>query len=140
MSLLVATPTRPAATTRANTTKRRTQLAFGGGVWRGEAKVTYTRMDHLEQRVADVEEFLGAIDPSVIDEAAADLDRLEREADVQPARNNFEGTRTLRIYNLLVHGPVWEKIPVHPAILPVVEGVLDYGCLVSSLSSIAILP
>jgi ectoine hydroxylase-related dioxygenase (phytanoyl-CoA dioxygenase family) len=39
-----------------------------------------------------------------------------------------------------VHGPRYEAIPVHPAVLPVVEGVLDPGCLVSSLSSIAIGP
>ena len=33
-----------------------------------------------------------------------------------------------------------QSIPVHPAVLPIVEGVLDPGCLVSSLSSIAIDP
>src|SRR5439155_11350553 len=31
-------------------------------------------------------------------------------------------------------------IPVHEHVLPIVERVLDRGCLVSSLSSIAILP
>jgi ectoine hydroxylase-related dioxygenase (phytanoyl-CoA dioxygenase family) len=31
-------------------------------------------------------------------------------------------------------------VPVHEAVLPIVEGVLDKGCLVSSLSSIAIDP
>jgi ectoine hydroxylase-related dioxygenase (phytanoyl-CoA dioxygenase family) len=46
----------------------------------------------------------------------------------------------VRIYNLLVHGPLFERIPVHPNVLPVVERVLDPGCLVSSLSSIAIDP
>jgi ectoine hydroxylase-related dioxygenase (phytanoyl-CoA dioxygenase family) len=33
---------------------------------------------------------------------------------------------------------VFQQVPVHPAVLPVVEGVLDPGCLISSLSSIAI--
>ncbi len=46
----------------------------------------------------------------------------------------------MRIYNLLAHGELYERIPVHPNVLPVVEGVLDRGCLVSSLSSIAIGP
>ena len=46
----------------------------------------------------------------------------------------------MRVYNLLVHGPTFEKIPVHPNVLPVVEGVLDPGLLISSLSSIAIGP
>jgi ectoine hydroxylase-related dioxygenase (phytanoyl-CoA dioxygenase family) len=55
-----------------------------------------------------------------------------------PARNRFEGERTVRIYNLLVHGPLFEQVPVHENVLPIVEGVLDRGCLISSLSSIAI--
>jgi ectoine hydroxylase-related dioxygenase (phytanoyl-CoA dioxygenase family) len=80
------------------------------------------------------------IEPEMIDDLAADLLRLERKYDVKPARNAFEGTRTVRIYNLLVYGQLWERIPVHPAVLPVVETVLDAGCLVSSLSSIAIGP
>ena len=57
-----------------------------------------------------------------------------------PAQNDFEGRQTWRIYNLLVHGALYERIPVHAAVLPVVEGVLDDGCLISSLSSISIGP
>ncbi|MBV9933759.1 MAG: phytanoyl-CoA dioxygenase family protein, partial [Actinobacteria bacterium] len=45
-----------------------------------------------------------------------------------------------RVYNLLKYGKVWEQIPVHPNVLPIVEQVLDPGCLVSSLSSINIGP
>jgi ectoine hydroxylase-related dioxygenase (phytanoyl-CoA dioxygenase family) len=59
---------------------------------------------------------------------------------VLPAQNDFEGARTVRIYNLLAHGPLYEGVPVHENVLPVVEGVLDRGCLISSLSSIAIDP
>ena len=57
-----------------------------------------------------------------------------------PAGNDFEGTRTVRIYNLLAHGALYERVPVHENVLPIVEGVLDRGCLISSLSSIAIGP
>jgi ectoine hydroxylase-related dioxygenase (phytanoyl-CoA dioxygenase family) len=81
-----------------------------------------------------------AIEPDLLDEIAETLDRLERDHDVVPASNAFEGTRTVRIYNLLVHGDVFGRIPVHANVLPVVEGVLDDGCLLSSLSSIAIGP
>jgi ectoine hydroxylase-related dioxygenase (phytanoyl-CoA dioxygenase family) len=70
----------------------------------------------------------------------ADAARLERELGIDFARNDFEGRATKRVYNLLAHGKLWEAIPVHPRVLPVVEGVLDDGCLVSSLSSIAIHP
>lgn len=81
-----------------------------------------------------------AIEPALIDALADDLLRLERELGAVPARNLFEGTRTTRIYNLLARGPLYQRIPVHPAVLPIVERVLDKGCLVSSLSSIAIGP
>ena len=70
----------------------------------------------------------------------ADLTRLEQELGTVPATNSFEGTRTLRVYNLLAHGPLWQELAVDPAVLPVVEGVLDDGCLLSSLSSIRIQP
>ena len=70
----------------------------------------------------------------------AAVDRLERDLAIAFAANDFEGRRTKRVYNLLVHGPLFEAIPVHPRVLPIVEGVLDAGCLVSSLSSIAIHP
>ena len=79
-----------------------------------------------------------AIEPDLVDALAADLLRLERQLAVRPARNDFEGTHTVRIYNLLVHGTLYEGIPVHPNVLPLVELVLDNGCLVSSLSSISI--
>ncbi len=81
-----------------------------------------------------------AIEPELLGELDEALARLERELDVQPAGNIFEGLRTLRVYNLLARGRVFERIPAHPAVLPIVEGVLDSGCLVSSLSSIGILP
>ena len=80
------------------------------------------------------------IEPELIDALAADLLRLERELGTVPAQNIFEGTRTTRIYNLLARGPLYQRIPVHAAVLPLIEKILDRGCLVSSLSSIAIGP
>lgn len=81
-----------------------------------------------------------AVDPTFATALYDDLLKLERRLGVTPARNRFEGARTVRIYNLLVHGPLYERIPVHANVLPVVERVLDQGCLVSSLSSVSILP
>jgi ectoine hydroxylase-related dioxygenase (phytanoyl-CoA dioxygenase family) len=80
----------------------------------------------------------GAIEPDLLDELDHELRRLEVELGIVPAGNDFEGAQTVRIYNLLVHGKAFERVPVHPNVLPVVEGVLDRGCLISSLSSIAI--
>ena len=79
-----------------------------------------------------------AIDLNLIDQLNDDLLRLERELGIVPAHNRFEGVRTTRIYNLLAYGDRFEQIPVHAAVLPICEGVLDAGLLVSSLSSIAI--
>ena len=99
----------------------------------------------LEQHLREVKEvgytiLEDVIEPELLDSISKDLERLEVELGIVAADNFFEGTRTVRIYNLLVHGATFESIPVHPAVLPVVEGVLDDGLLVSSLSSIAIGP
>ena len=82
----------------------------------------------------------GVVAHDEADAMADDLRRLEADLAVTPADNTFEGRHTVRIYNLLAHGPRYEAIPVHPEVLPVVEAVLDAGCLVSSLSSIGIDP
>ena len=81
-----------------------------------------------------------AIEADLVEALHEDLLRLERQYDVKPADNPFEGARTVRIYTLLVHGGLYERIPVHEHVLPLVERVLDRGCLVSSLSSISIDP
>ena len=81
-----------------------------------------------------------AIEPALLDELDEAIDRLERDLGAVPAANVFEGHATVRIYNLLARDRVFERVPVHAAVLPVVQGVIGQGCLVSSLSSIAIDP
>ena len=81
-----------------------------------------------------------AIDLDLVDALDEGLLRLEHDLGIVPANNEFEGVHTTRIYNLLAYGSVFEQVPVHPAILPICERVLDPGLLVSSLSSIAIGP
>jgi ectoine hydroxylase-related dioxygenase (phytanoyl-CoA dioxygenase family) len=80
------------------------------------------------------------VDPDLVRALSDDLARLERFYDIKPSDNDFEGASTVRIYNLLALGKLYEAVPVHPNVLPVVEAVLDPGCLVSSLSSIGIGP
>ena len=81
-----------------------------------------------------------AIEPDLIESIAGELPRVARECNIAAGNNPFEGYKTTRAGNLLAHGKVFEAIPVHPNILPIVEGVLDNGLLVSSLSSISIGP
>lgn len=96
---------------------------------------------HVEQIAEDGYTIVeNAIEPELIDWLTRDLLRVERERNIVPAKNSFEGCRTTRVYNLLVYGKAFEAVPVHPVILPIVEGVLDNGLLISTLSSIRILP
>ncbi len=81
-----------------------------------------------------------AIEPELVDRLVAAVDGLHASLGITPAANIFEGTSTLRVYNLLARGEVFEEVPVHERVLPIAERVLDRGCLVSSLSSITILP
>ncbi len=70
----------------------------------------------------------------------ATLDRLVDELGIGRGPNDFEGFSTTRVYNLLAHDRTFEPIPTDDAVLPLVEAVLDRGCLISSLSSIDIAP
>ncbi len=81
-----------------------------------------------------------AIDGDLLYALAANIAGLETLYDVQPAPNSFEGHSTIRIYNLLALASVYQQVPTNDIVLPIVERVLDRGCLISSLSSIAILP
>jgi ectoine hydroxylase-related dioxygenase (phytanoyl-CoA dioxygenase family) len=96
---------------------------------------------HAERVAADGYTVLeDVIDAQHLDELASEVARLTAELGIVPADNLFEGRSTTRIYNLLARGKVFERVAEHPAVLPLVERVLDRGCLVSSLSSIAIAP
>ncbi|MFV1989199.1 MAG: phytanoyl-CoA dioxygenase family protein [Acidimicrobiales bacterium] len=98
-------------------------------------------MNHLQEvREAGYTILADVIPLDLVNELVEDLARLTHDLAIEPSTNSFEGARTLRIYNLLAYGKLWERVPVFSAVLDVVEGVLDDGCLVSSLSSIAIGP
>ncbi len=82
----------------------------------------------------------GVIPADLLADLNEALMRLEAELATEPGGNLFEGHHTIRIYNLLARDPVFQRVPVFPALLPIVEGVLDRGALISSLSSISIDP
>ena len=97
--------------------------------------------EHLERLARDgytiVEE---AFPLDFADTLLADLERLERELAEPPGKNLFEGFHTVRIYNLLARGKLYESIPVHETVLALVEATIGRSPLISSLSSIAIGP
>ena len=54
--------------------------------------------------------------------------------------NTFLGERTRRLFNLLGRDRLFEQIPLHPAVLPLAEAVLDRELLLSSLTAIEMQP
>jgi ectoine hydroxylase-related dioxygenase (phytanoyl-CoA dioxygenase family) len=100
-----------------------------------------TKTEHLakieEQGFTVVEDAFGA---PLADEMCAALADIEKRDNVTASNNLFEGAKTVRAYNLLARDPVFQQVPTNPGTLEIVEGVLDDGCLISSLSSVAIAP
>jgi ectoine hydroxylase-related dioxygenase (phytanoyl-CoA dioxygenase family) len=82
----------------------------------------------------------GAVEPELVAALRDALRRLERELDVRPLGTVAEGHSTLRMYNLLAKDPIFQTMPVHPAVLPIVEKVLDRGCLLSGMTAMDIGP
>jgi ectoine hydroxylase-related dioxygenase (phytanoyl-CoA dioxygenase family) len=66
--------------------------------------------------------------------------RCMAEQGVPFGPNVFLGERTRRLFNLLARDRAFEAVPVHEAVLPVIEGVLDPELLLSSLTAIEMHP
>jgi ectoine hydroxylase-related dioxygenase (phytanoyl-CoA dioxygenase family) len=81
-----------------------------------------------------------AVEPDLVAALRDALRRLERELAVQPLGTTAEGHSTLRMYNLLAKDPIFQIMPVHPSVLPVVEKILDRGCLLSGMTAMDIGP
>ncbi len=81
-----------------------------------------------------------AIEPDLVTALRDAIRRLERELHVEPKGTAAEGHATRRMYNLLTKDPVFQAMPVHDRVLPVVERVLDRGCLLSGMTAIDIGP
>jgi ectoine hydroxylase-related dioxygenase (phytanoyl-CoA dioxygenase family) len=82
----------------------------------------------------------GAIEPELVAGLLARIDALLRELAIPFGSNAFLGARTRRIFNLLARDPLFARVPLHPAVLPVAEGVLDRELLLSSLTAIEMQP
>ena len=81
-----------------------------------------------------------AIEPSLVVELRDAIREIEREQGTAPKGNPAEGYATLRNYNLLAKHSSLHKMPVHDSVLPIVERVLDPGCLLSGMTAIDIGP
>ncbi len=81
-----------------------------------------------------------AITPGLVAKLRDCLATLEEEGEMPFCKNDFEGFKTRRIYNLLNHNELFAQIPIHENLLPIGEGILDQGLLLSSISAIALYP
>ena len=77
-----------------------------------------------------------AIHPDLVEALVDAIRRVERARGSEPRGNPAEGYATLRNYNLLSKDPVFQKMPVHENVLPIVERVLDPGCLLSGMTAV----
>lgn len=99
---------------------------------------TQTHIDEMTQQGYTV--VRNAIAPELVAEIRASLSRFEAEGKMPFSENTFEGFKTGRLYNLLDHSELFAQIPIHENLLPIGEGVLDKGLLLSSISAIAMYP
>jgi ectoine hydroxylase-related dioxygenase (phytanoyl-CoA dioxygenase family) len=95
----------------------------------------------LERHVARIDEqgytiVEGAIEPELVAALVEAIRRIEGARGTAPRGNAAEGYATLRNYNLLAKDPIFQRMPVHANVVPIVERVLDRGCLLSGMTAI----
>jgi ectoine hydroxylase-related dioxygenase (phytanoyl-CoA dioxygenase family) len=81
-----------------------------------------------------------ALEPELVGELLSTVDRLLEQLRIPRGANTFLGHHTRRIFNLLARDPVFAQVPLHPAVLSIVERVLDPECLLSSLTAVEVAP
>jgi ectoine hydroxylase-related dioxygenase (phytanoyl-CoA dioxygenase family) len=101
--------------------------------------------ERVEHHVAEIAEqgfsFVeNAIEPELLAELRDTIREVAHELGTAPRNNPAEGFATHRNYNLLAKADVFQRMPVHPNVLPIVERVLDPGCLLSGMTAIDIGP
>ena len=81
--------------------------------------------------------------PDVLDVSEIEAVRaaLQPYLDLEvPGRNDFEGERTRRVYSLVGRGAVFERTVEHPAVLELVDALLQPGYLLTASQAICINP
>jgi len=90
-----------------------------------------------EQGYAIIE---GAIDPDLTAALRDTLRNVFVELNVKPKGTRAEGFATKRLYNLVPRADLFEILPVHPNVLPLVEQVLEPELLLSGTTAMDIGP
>jgi ectoine hydroxylase-related dioxygenase (phytanoyl-CoA dioxygenase family) len=80
----------------------------------------------------------GALSLELCDEIVAEIERLEAETEPSLKGNAFVGYKTVRYFDLLNQGEVWQRVAAHPNLLPVLRGVLGPDMLLSTMGTAVI--
>jgi ectoine hydroxylase-related dioxygenase (phytanoyl-CoA dioxygenase family) len=104
-----------------------------------------TNSNNMEKALTDFERdgyvvLENVIDDNLSGELKEALLKTEHDQNITGRDTDFEGRKTIRIYNLLAHGKAFWKVPIHEAVLPFAESVLDAELQLSSISSITLCP
>jgi ectoine hydroxylase-related dioxygenase (phytanoyl-CoA dioxygenase family) len=104
-------------------------------------------MDDAEiaERLADIEAngytiVVDAIDPELTAGLRDTVRRIFDELGIEPKGNRAEGFATKRMYNLVPRAEIFEQLPVHDNLLPLVEQLLEPDCLLSGTTAMDIGP
>jgi len=81
-----------------------------------------------------------AVDPEFCDEIIAEIERLEATGAHRLVPNQRTGLNTVRYFDLLNHGEVWQRVATHPRLMPVIKGILGDDMLLSTMGTAVIGP
>lgn len=96
---------------------------------------------HLDQLKTDGYTILERlIDEATVDRLLEAVHGVQAAHDSVASNNRFEGRHTVRTYNLLARGDIWQQVPVQPEVLTLIESMLGVQCLISSFASISLAP
>jgi ectoine hydroxylase-related dioxygenase (phytanoyl-CoA dioxygenase family) len=100
-----------------------------------------TAAQHAERIAVDGYSIVGdAVDPDLVSRLSERIGTLLDDLEIPYGGSSFLGTRTRRLFNLLSRDPLFAEVVLHLSVLPIVEQVLDPGCLLSSLTAIEMQP
>ncbi|HEY1710344.1 MAG TPA: phytanoyl-CoA dioxygenase family protein [Rhizomicrobium sp.] len=82
----------------------------------------------------------GALSLQFCDEIVAEIQLLEAHEPPSLKGNAFVGYNTVRYFDLLNRGEVWQRVAAHPELLPVLRGALGDDMLLSTMGTAVIAP
>lgn len=82
----------------------------------------------------------GAIQPDLTDELRDTLRQIFVDLGIEPKGTRAEGFATRRLYNLVPRAQVFEQLPTHASVLPIVEQLLEPDLLLSGTTAMDIGP